>query len=186
MTAVKSPFNIACVGTKLIVAGRLVSDPQPLLRELGIADVGSLVAAPVGGEQVERHVLGDGVREQKWLLRHEADRPTQPREALGRRGQIGRQRAGAVDEDAVAANPRAGRRVQRRAIDAQRAEVRAGRQTRRVPPRRGGIVSQSDERATVSVRLTLTTDDEKTAQQELTFTTVRKTGWGNAADAPFP
>ncbi len=39
------------------------------------------------------------------------------------------------------------------------------------------VSGQSDERATVSVRLTLTTDDEKTAQQQLTFTTVRKTGW---------
>lgn len=39
------------------------------------------------------------------------------------------------------------------------------------------VSGQSDERATVSVRLTLTTDDEKTAQQQLTITTVRKTGW---------
>ena len=39
------------------------------------------------------------------------------------------------------------------------------------------VGGQSDERATVSVRLTLTTDDEKTAQQQLTITTVRKTGW---------
>ena len=39
------------------------------------------------------------------------------------------------------------------------------------------VSGQSDDRATVSVRLTLTTDDEKTAQQQLTITTVRKTGW---------
>ena len=29
----------------------------------------------------------------------------------------------------------------------------------------------------MSVQLTMTTDDEKTAQQKLTFTTVHKTGW---------
>lgn len=39
------------------------------------------------------------------------------------------------------------------------------------------VTGESDDRATVSVRLTMSTDDEKTAQQQLTFTTVRKTGW---------
>lgn len=39
------------------------------------------------------------------------------------------------------------------------------------------VSAQTEERATVSVQLTLTTDDEKTADQQLTFTTVRKTGW---------
>lgn len=39
------------------------------------------------------------------------------------------------------------------------------------------VSGQSEERATVSVQLTMSTDDEKTAQQKLTFTTVRKTGW---------
>ena len=39
------------------------------------------------------------------------------------------------------------------------------------------VSGQSEERATVSVQLTMSTDDEKTAQQRLTFTTVRKTGW---------
>jgi hypothetical protein len=39
------------------------------------------------------------------------------------------------------------------------------------------VGGQSDERATVSVRLTVSTEDEKTAEQQLTFTTVRKTGW---------
>jgi len=39
------------------------------------------------------------------------------------------------------------------------------------------VAGQTEERATVSVDLTLTTDDEKTAQQRLTFTTVRKTNW---------
>ena len=39
------------------------------------------------------------------------------------------------------------------------------------------VDSQNDDRATVSVELTMSTDDEKTAQQQLTFTTIRKTGW---------
>ncbi|MCA2215838.1 Rv0361 family membrane protein [Jidongwangia harbinensis] len=39
------------------------------------------------------------------------------------------------------------------------------------------VAGQTEERATVSVDLTLSTDDEKTAQQQLTFTTVRKTNW---------
>jgi hypothetical protein len=39
------------------------------------------------------------------------------------------------------------------------------------------VSGQTDERATVGVQLTMTTDDEKTAQQQLTFTVVRKTGW---------
>lgn len=39
------------------------------------------------------------------------------------------------------------------------------------------VGDQTDERATVSVQMTMSTDDEKTAQQQLTFTTVRKTGW---------
>jgi len=39
------------------------------------------------------------------------------------------------------------------------------------------VSSQSDDRATVAVQLTMSTDDEKQAQQELTFTVVHKTGW---------
>jgi hypothetical protein len=39
------------------------------------------------------------------------------------------------------------------------------------------VTGQTDERATVSVQLTMSTDDEKQAQQELTFTVVHKTGW---------
>ena len=39
------------------------------------------------------------------------------------------------------------------------------------------VAGQSEERATVSVELTMSTDDEKAAQQRLTFTTVRKTNW---------
>jgi len=39
------------------------------------------------------------------------------------------------------------------------------------------VSGQSEERATVSVQLTMSTDDEKTARQKLTFTTVRKSGW---------
>jgi hypothetical protein len=39
------------------------------------------------------------------------------------------------------------------------------------------VAGQTEERATVSVGLTMSTDDEKTAQQQLTFTTVRKTNW---------
>lgn len=39
------------------------------------------------------------------------------------------------------------------------------------------VSSQTDERATVGVQLTMSTEDEKTAQQQLTFTVVRKTGW---------
>jgi len=39
------------------------------------------------------------------------------------------------------------------------------------------ITRQTDDRATVVVPLTMTTDDEKTAQQQLTFTVVRKTDW---------
>jgi hypothetical protein len=39
------------------------------------------------------------------------------------------------------------------------------------------VAGQNEERATVSVELTMSTDDEKAAQQRLTFTTVRKTNW---------
>ncbi|MFC3534518.1 hypothetical protein ACFOPG_02290 [Couchioplanes caeruleus subsp. azureus] len=39
------------------------------------------------------------------------------------------------------------------------------------------VSGQDDEKATVAVQLTMTTDDEKSAQQQLTFTVVRKTGW---------
>ena len=39
------------------------------------------------------------------------------------------------------------------------------------------VSAQTEERATVSVQLTLSTEDEKTAEQQLTFTAVRKTGW---------
>ena len=39
------------------------------------------------------------------------------------------------------------------------------------------VTGQSDKSAVVSVALTMTTDDEKTAQQQLTFTVVKKTGW---------
>ncbi|MFG1605862.1 hypothetical protein [Actinoplanes sp. NPDC049265] len=39
------------------------------------------------------------------------------------------------------------------------------------------VDGKTDERATVSVQLTMSTEDEKTAQQTLTFTTVRKSGW---------
>jgi hypothetical protein len=39
------------------------------------------------------------------------------------------------------------------------------------------VSGQTDERATVDVQLIMTTDDEKAAQQQLSFTVVRKTGW---------
>lgn len=39
------------------------------------------------------------------------------------------------------------------------------------------VTGQTDQRATVSVQLTMSTDDEKQARQELTFTVVHKTGW---------
>ncbi|OJF13660.1 hypothetical protein BG844_14085 [Couchioplanes caeruleus subsp. caeruleus] len=39
------------------------------------------------------------------------------------------------------------------------------------------VSGQDEEKATVAVQLTVTTDDEKSAQQQLTFTVVRKTGW---------
>jgi hypothetical protein len=39
------------------------------------------------------------------------------------------------------------------------------------------VADQNEERAMVSVDLTMTTDDEKSAQQRLTFTVVKKTGW---------
>ena len=39
------------------------------------------------------------------------------------------------------------------------------------------VDGRTDERATVSVQLTMATEDEKTAEQTLTFTTVRKSGW---------
>jgi len=42
------------------------------------------------------------------------------------------------------------------------------------PPK---VEEQAGERAVVSVRLTVTTADEKTAEQRLQFTVVRKTGW---------
>jgi hypothetical protein len=39
------------------------------------------------------------------------------------------------------------------------------------------VDERTEERATVSTRLTMTTSDEKVAEQELRFTVVRKTGW---------
>jgi flagellar basal body-associated protein FliL len=39
------------------------------------------------------------------------------------------------------------------------------------------VSGQTNERAVVTVQLTLSTDDEKQAQQKLTFTTIHKTGW---------
>jgi hypothetical protein len=39
------------------------------------------------------------------------------------------------------------------------------------------VSAQTEKRATVGVQLTMTTDDEKTAQQQLSFTVIRKTGW---------
>jgi hypothetical protein len=39
------------------------------------------------------------------------------------------------------------------------------------------VVDRLDEKAVVGVRLTLITNDEKTAYQQLTFTVVRKSGW---------
>jgi hypothetical protein len=39
------------------------------------------------------------------------------------------------------------------------------------------VSDQTQDRAMVSTQLTLSTDDEKQAQQPLTFTTVHKTGW---------
>lgn len=39
------------------------------------------------------------------------------------------------------------------------------------------VSNQNDEQATVGVQLTLTTDDEKAAYQQLTFIVVHKTGW---------
>lgn len=39
------------------------------------------------------------------------------------------------------------------------------------------VASESEERALVSVGITMTTLDEKTARQQLTFTVVKKTGW---------
>lgn len=39
------------------------------------------------------------------------------------------------------------------------------------------VASSGEDRALVSVQLTLSTADEKTAQQELEFTVIRKTGW---------
>jgi hypothetical protein len=39
------------------------------------------------------------------------------------------------------------------------------------------VADQRSDRATVSVQLTMSTSDEKTAQQDLRFTVVHKTGW---------
>jgi hypothetical protein len=39
------------------------------------------------------------------------------------------------------------------------------------------VSGQGKERAMVAVQLTMTTDDEKSAQQQLTFTVIHKTGW---------
>jgi hypothetical protein len=39
------------------------------------------------------------------------------------------------------------------------------------------VSGQTADRATVAVRLTMSTDDEKQAQQDLTFTVIHKTGW---------
>ncbi|WP_442932431.1 Rv0361 family membrane protein [Micromonospora sp. NBC_01699] len=42
------------------------------------------------------------------------------------------------------------------------------------PPK---VDEQADDRAIVSVQLTMTTADEKTAEQQLKFTVIQKTGW---------
>jgi hypothetical protein len=39
------------------------------------------------------------------------------------------------------------------------------------------VSAETDKKATVTVQLVMSTDDEKTAQQNLTFTAVHKTGW---------
>lgn len=39
------------------------------------------------------------------------------------------------------------------------------------------VATQNEERAIVSVKLTMTTEDEKRADQQLRFTVVHKTGW---------
>jgi hypothetical protein len=39
------------------------------------------------------------------------------------------------------------------------------------------VSAQDDKSATVAVQLTMSTDDEKQAQQQLTFTVIHKTGW---------
>jgi flagellar basal body-associated protein FliL len=39
------------------------------------------------------------------------------------------------------------------------------------------VSTKADDRAVVAVQLTMSTDDEKTAEQDLRFTVIRKTGW---------
>jgi hypothetical protein len=39
------------------------------------------------------------------------------------------------------------------------------------------VAGSGDDRALVSVQLTMSTADEKTAQQQLEFTVIHKTGW---------
>ena len=39
------------------------------------------------------------------------------------------------------------------------------------------VSDQTSDRATVTVRLTMSTSDEKTAEQNLRFTVIHKTGW---------
>ncbi|MEV4635795.1 hypothetical protein AB0J80_00435 [Actinoplanes sp. NPDC049548] len=39
------------------------------------------------------------------------------------------------------------------------------------------VSGQNDEKASVAVQLSMITDDEKSAEQQLTFTVIRKTGW---------
>jgi hypothetical protein len=39
------------------------------------------------------------------------------------------------------------------------------------------VAGLDEDRAKVSVKITMTTEDEKTSEQSLTFTTIRKTGW---------
>lgn len=39
------------------------------------------------------------------------------------------------------------------------------------------VAGDEEDRATVSVQVTMSTADEKTASQDLRFTVIRKTGW---------
>lgn len=65
-------------------------------------------------------------------------------------------------------------------IDAKVAEIKAYDATYDSPRFEWGepkVRELTEDRALVTVRLTMTTADERTAQQELRFTVVRKSGW---------
>ena len=86
-----------------------------------------------------------------------------------------------TEQDAAAANDLVCREARDRKKIAAKVDEVKGYSSRYDAPEfrwdEPAVSGQQDQRATVVVDLTMTTNDEKTAAQRLTFTTVKKTGW---------